>query len=195
MLDRDPQERLDELAEDDLARHRLRGLDYRPDIQLLDGRANGGGGRCRDWCVAEMRMKLFELPHLAIGSPTQIAVAGVLQIHTGNLLEATRRIESGSEFIGERLIVDKAVGAGRADGPFVEVHRLNVAAVDARNLGVDQRGSGFEILRAILRPYFELPLVGGQRLDMLPAPVGGRGIAGRRLAKRTIEVVLRRFKM
>src|SRR6267154_5251609 len=100
MLDRDPQERLDELAEDDLAGHRLRSLDHRPDIQLLGGRADGSGRRCSDWCVAEMRMKLFELPHLAISSPTQIAVAGVLQIHTGNLLEATRRIEAGSQFIG-----------------------------------------------------------------------------------------------
>src|SRR6266481_5607971 len=45
-----------------------------------------------------MRMKLFELPHLAVGSPTQISVAGVLQIHTGNLLEAMRRVEAGSEF-------------------------------------------------------------------------------------------------
>src|SRR6202521_3015090 len=98
MFDRDPQQRLDELTKDDLARHRLRGLEHRPDIQPLDGRANGSGGRCRDWCVAEMRMKLFELPHLAICSPTQIAVAGVLQIRTGDLLEATRRIKVGRDF-------------------------------------------------------------------------------------------------
>ena len=69
MLDRDPHEPLDELVEDDLARHRLRGLEHGPDIQLFDGRTNGSGGRCRDWCVAEMRMKLFELPDLAVGSP------------------------------------------------------------------------------------------------------------------------------
>ena len=65
-------------------------------------------------------MKLFELPHLAISSPTQIAVTGVLQIHAGDLLEATGCVEAGSEFIGERFIVNKAVGAGRADGLFVE---------------------------------------------------------------------------
>src|ERR1700716_2394524 len=140
MFDRDPQERLDELTEDDLAGHRLRGLEHRPDIQLLEGRANGSGGRCRDWCVAEMRMKLFELPHLAIGSPTQIAVAGVLQIHAGNLLEAMRRVEAGSQFIGERLIVNKAVCVSRADGLFVEAHRFNIAAVDPRDLGPDQCG-------------------------------------------------------
>ena len=40
MFDRDPQQRLDELTEDDLAGHRLRGLEHRPDIQLLDWRTN-----------------------------------------------------------------------------------------------------------------------------------------------------------
>src|ERR1700730_9016381 len=101
-------------------------------------------------------MKLFELPHLAIGSPKQIAVAGVLQIHSGNFLEATRRIEAGGEFIGNLLIVNEAVGAGRADGLFVEAHRVNIAAVDASNLGADQRGAVLEIVGAIRRPELEL---------------------------------------
>jgi hypothetical protein len=34
MLNRDPQEHLDELADLDLARHGLRGLDHRPDLHL-----------------------------------------------------------------------------------------------------------------------------------------------------------------
>src|SRR3979411_1896770 len=105
MFGRDAQERLDERTVGDLAGHCLCGLEHRPDIQLRDGRTNGSGGRWSDRCVAEMCMKLFELPHLAIGSPTQIAVAGVLQIHAGNLLEATRRIEAGREFIVERTTV------------------------------------------------------------------------------------------
>src|SRR5713101_4146406 len=155
MFDPDPQERLDELTEDDLTGHRLRGLEHRPDIQLLDGRANGGCGRGRGWCVAEMRMELFELPYLAIGSPTQIAVAGVLQIHTGDLLEATRRIEAGSQFIGERLIVNKTVGASRADGLFVEAHRISITAVDASHFGADQGGAVLKIVRAVLRPHLE----------------------------------------
>src|SRR5258706_8425969 len=148
MLDGDPQQRLDELTEDDLPGHRLRGLEHRPDIQPLDGGANGRGGRC-GWGVAEMRMKLFELPHLAIGSPTQIAVAGVLQIRTGNLLEATRRIEAGRQFIGERLIVNKTVGASRADRLFVEALGIKLPAFDPRYLGADQRGAVLEIVRAI----------------------------------------------
>ena len=43
MLDRDPHQRFDELAEYDLTRHRLGSLDHRPDVQLLDGRADGRG--------------------------------------------------------------------------------------------------------------------------------------------------------
>src|ERR1700738_5526150 len=100
-----------------------------------------------------MRMKLLELPYFAIGSPAQIAVAGVLQIHAGNLLEAARRVEAGSEFIGERLILNKTAGAGRADGLFVEAHRVNVAAVDASNLRAGQRGGGFGTVRAFGRPH------------------------------------------
>jgi hypothetical protein len=37
MLERDSHERFDELAELDLARHRLRSLDHCPDVQLLNG--------------------------------------------------------------------------------------------------------------------------------------------------------------
>src|SRR5258706_2054895 len=109
MLDRDPQQRLDELAEFDLARYRLRGLEHRSDIQLLGGRANGGGGRCRDRCVAEMRMKLFELPHLAVGAPAETTVPGVAQVELGELIEAARPVEGGSALIGDRLVVDEAV--------------------------------------------------------------------------------------
>jgi hypothetical protein len=165
MFDYNSQQRLDELSEDDLPGHRLRGLEHRPDIQLLDERTNGSG-RCTDWCVAEMRIKLFELPHLAIGAPTQISVAGVLQIHAGNLLEAMRRIEAGSDFIGERLIVNKAVGAGRADGLFVEVLGIERPDFEASDLGGDQRRTVREILRAVLRPHLELLVMGGQRFQM-----------------------------
>src|SRR5258708_21727426 len=72
MFDRDPQKRLDELIEDDLTGHRLRSLEHRPDIQPLGGRAKGSGGRCPDWRVAGVRMKLFEFPHLPCRPPATI---------------------------------------------------------------------------------------------------------------------------
>src|SRR3984893_16210092 len=142
-----------------------------------------------------MRMKLFELPHLAIGSPTQIAIARVLQIHAGDLLEPARRIEAGSEFIGDRLIMNKAVGAGRADGLFVEAFGIELPAFDPRDLGADQRGAVLEIVRAIRRPELELPLMRSDSVQALPSLAGWRGIAGGGLRQCAEEMVFRRFEL
>ena len=134
-----------------------------------------GAGR---WlCPLEVRIQLVELPHLAVGAPAQIAVAGVPQIHVRDLLEAARRVEARGEFVGERLVVNEAVGARRADGLFVEALGVELAAFQAGDLGADQRGAVLEVLRAILRPDLELSVVGGQSLQMLLALVGGCGIA------------------
>jgi hypothetical protein len=83
MFGGDPHEPLDELVEDDLAGHRLRSLDQRPDIELFDGRADGDGGGSRDWRVAEMRMKVFELPHLSECAPAQITAPRFPQTSMG----------------------------------------------------------------------------------------------------------------
>ena len=111
-----------------------------------------------------------------------------------DLLETACRVEARGEFVGERLIVDKAVRVCRADGLFVKMLGIELAAFDACDLRAHQRGAVFEILRAILRPYFELSVVSGQSLDMLLSLVGRCGIAGCRVGKRTIEVILRRFE-
>jgi hypothetical protein len=90
MLERDSDERLDELAELDLARHRLRSLDHCPHIQLLN--------RCIDRCaprswgglLTQPGMALVELPHFAQRAPAQIAVPGVAQIRIRDPLDAAR---------------------------------------------------------------------------------------------------------
>src|SRR6202171_1222190 len=122
MFDRDPQERLDELPEDDLAGHRLRRLEHRPDIQLLDGRANGSGGRCRDWRIAEMRVKLFELPHLAERAPAKIAAPRLPQIRVGDRIEAARRAEPRGHLMGQALVLHETVLASRPNGLLVQTH-------------------------------------------------------------------------
>src|SRR6202162_2795008 len=101
----------------------------------------------------------MELPHLTIGSPTEVAVPGILQICMRDLLETTCRIEVRGEFVGEGLIVDKTVCVRRADGLFVEAHGIEVAALNACYLRAYQRGAVFEILRAVPRPNVELVLV------------------------------------
>ena len=63
--------------------------------------------------------------------------------------------------------MDKAVFVCRADGLFVKVLGVELAAFDACDLRADQRGAVFEILRAILGPYLELSVVSCQCLEML----------------------------
>src|SRR5580700_2242859 len=111
-----------------------------------------------------------------------------------DLLETTCRIEVRSEFVGDRLIVDKAVFVGRPDGLFVKVLGLELAAFDACYLRAYQRGAVFELLGAVLRPYLELSVVCGQIHDMLLSLVGRRGIARRGPGKRAIKLILCHLK-
>ena len=160
-------------------------LDRRPD--------RVGRTRCA-FVLPQLRIELIELPHLAIGAPTQIAVAGVPQIGLGDRLEATRRVEARGQFVGERLVVNKAVGAGRADGLFVEALGIELAAFEARDLGADQGGTVFEILWAIRRPELEFPVEGGQCVDMLP-PIGRRRVAGGGVGQRAVELIFGLFEV
>ena len=71
--------------------------------------------------LPQPRMELLKLPHLAVGSPTQIAGPGLPQISVCDHLEAARGVKAGGQLVGERLVVDKAVCARRHDRRFVEV--------------------------------------------------------------------------
>ncbi len=144
--------------------------------------------------VSQVRIHLLELPHLAVGAPTQIAVAGVPQIQMRDLLEAARRVEARGELVGERLIVDEAVGARRADGLFVKPLGVELAAFQAGDLGADQRGAVLEVLRAILRPDLKLPVVRSNSVQVL-LPLAGRcGVAAGGLGQRAVKVIFRRSR-
>ncbi len=130
-------ESLDELAEFNLARHRLRSLDNCPDIQLLDGRAEGGGGRrCR--FLAQLRVQLLKLPHLAQRAPAEIAVPCVPQIGVGNRLEAARRVEPRSHLMGQALVLYKTIPASRLNGLLVQAHCIGLSPFEAGDLGQDE---------------------------------------------------------
>src|ERR1700681_4379759 len=118
-----------------------------------------------------MRIRLIELPNLAVGTPAEGAVPGVAQRHVRDFLKTTCRVKAPGEFVGERLVVDKVICAGRADGLLVEAHRVEGAAFNSRDLGGDKRSSVGEVLGAVLRPRVELLVVGGQRLQMAIALV------------------------
>src|SRR5262249_3471572 len=111
-----------------------------------------------------------------------------------DLLQATGRVEARSDFPSERLIVNKAVRLRRANRLLVQAHSVEVAALYARDLRAHQRDAILEILRAMLRPDFELPMVSPQSLAML-RPLVGRGRSpGGRVGKGPIEVILCRFE-
>src|SRR5260370_25245312 len=112
MFDRNPHQGLDELGEDDLAKHGLRRLDYRPDIQLHDRRADRGDWRGRSSLRVKGRVRLVNLPHLAECTPTEIAVAGVSQIGVRDRLKAAHGIEPRSNFMRDGFIVNEAVFPG-----------------------------------------------------------------------------------
>src|ERR1700730_19388192 len=101
----------------------MRYFDYRRKIKVFD--------RCFDRArrsryrrlFPEVRKQPVELPHLAIRSPAKVAIAGVPQIYPRYLLESLRCIEASGEFVGERLILDKAVFARRPYGLLIKAHR------------------------------------------------------------------------
>src|SRR5258705_2623166 len=111
-------------------------------------------------------MKLIELAHLAIGSPPQVAVPGVSQVEMRYFIEATGRVEARSKFVGERLVLDEAIDAGRADALLIEPHSIDVTTFQASDLGSDQRGAVFEVLWPLVAPDLELPALGRQRCAM-----------------------------
>ena len=91
--------------------------------------------------------------------------------------------------------MNKPIGAGRADGLFVEALGIELAALQAGDLGADQRGAVLEILRAIRRPDLELLVMRSDSVQVLLPLAGCRGIAGGGLRQCAVEMIFRRFEM
>src|SRR5215831_19717857 len=117
-------------------------------------------------------MELIELPHLCIGSPSEVTPSCVSQVDMRDFLEAARRVKAGSQLIGERFVVDKVVVSRRADGLFIQMLGIEHAALDPGDLRADQRGAVLEIFGAVLRPNSDPFVMPGQSLQMLSALIG-----------------------
>src|SRR2546427_13104934 len=107
-------------------------------------------------------MELIELPHLAVGAPAQVAVPGLSQVDLGDPLDSSRCVEARCELARERLVVDESVRPRRGDRPLVEAHRVGMAALDARDLGADEDGSGPAGRLAVSGPLLALAVGGCQ---------------------------------
>src|SRR6266436_3505208 len=157
-------------------------------------RRTNGARRAGTWVfLSEVWIRLVELSHLPDGSPTEVAIACAPQIQVRDLPEPTRRVKARGQFVSERLIVNKAICAGRADRLLVETLSIELAALDPGDLCADKRSAVLEILRAVPRPNVKLVVVGFQGLEMPRFLIGRRGIPGCRVGKRVIEAKLYRL--
>jgi len=68
------------------------------------------------------------LPDLAVGTPAEVAVPGVVQIHVRDLLKTAGRVEARRELICERFSVDKSICVCRVDGLFVKMRSVALAS-------------------------------------------------------------------
>src|SRR5262249_24238109 len=116
-------------------------------------------------------MKLIELPDLSIGAPSQIAPPRVSQVEMCDLLESARRVKAGSQLVGERLVVNKALCACRRDGALIEVHGIERASLDTGDLSADESCTILEVLRTIRRQRPQLSLMPPNCFAMLGVPV------------------------
>src|SRR5580704_19109274 len=158
MLDGRAHQSVDQLFHNHLARDYLRDFDHGRQIQVFDMCSYDARGTSDRLLLLELRVLPIELAHFTVGSPPQVAVPGISEVEACNLLETARRVETGSEFVGERFVMKEAVCSGRADRPFVEPHRLGIATLVARELGPDQRGAIFEVFREVPGPLLELAM-------------------------------------
>ena len=191
LLNGGPHEDDEQLLPHDCAGHRLRHLDNGRKVELFRRHRERARRPGRGFFLAKVRILLPELPHLAIGSPTNIGVPGVAQIEIGDLVEPSTSIEFGSPFVGDCLILDEATVTRRTDRLFIEAHRVDIAALDARNLRAHQRGAVLEMLRATLRPDLQLPMMGSQSVEVRPSLVGSCGIATGGFGQRTVKAIIR----
>src|SRR2546430_1745141 len=195
MLDRSTHQRIDQLVENDFTSEGLADACHGGEVELFDrgadrvGRSTGGGFLHR-----QVRMELVELKDFASCAPSEIAVAGISQVRIRDGPEPTGSVEASRKFVRERFVVDEIVLASRPDRRFIQALRIEFSPLDASNLGADQQRTVLEILWTILRPYTQLFVLSGQRLEMLVVLTGARGIAGRGMAERAIETGLGRLK-
>src|SRR6516164_2538220 len=150
---------VNELFHDHLAREGLRDFDHSRKIELFDRCLDRACWTGRVLALPQPRMELLELPHLSVGSPSEIALPRVSQVEMRDLLEAAGRVKARGQLVGERLVVYEPVCACRHDGALIQLHGIEGASLDMDNLSADQRCTILEVLRAIRRPGLKLSLV------------------------------------
>src|SRR5438094_6263780 len=145
MLERGAHQLVEQLFQDNCARDRLRQLDHGREVEVFDRRPDRARRTGNSRLIPKLWIYLIELPYLAIRSPAEIAVPGISQIGMRNGFEPPCGVEASGKLIRNRLVVDEAVCASRAHGLLVELLGIERAALDARDLGADERSAVLEV--------------------------------------------------
>jgi hypothetical protein len=124
----------------------LRDLQHGRKIQLLDRRAIRASRLGCRFGFPNARVQLDELPHFAVGSPSLVAVPSFAEVEILECFEATRCIEPRGQLVRQSFVLDEALLARRPNGLLIQTAGLNFPAVQAGNLGADQRDSVCEVL-------------------------------------------------
>ena len=132
VLDGRAHQRVDQLLQHDLTRHRFGHLDHGRQIEVLDGCLDRRGRIGDRLLGSDLRIELLELSNLCVRAPAAIAVAGIPQVGRRNLLEAARRVKASGPLVGDRL----DCGQSRGCAPNARLsHR-----------GLERRARGLRIL-------------------------------------------------
>ena len=188
-------QRVDQPLKHDLTRNRFGHLDHGRQIEVLDGCLYR---RCRigDRLLgSDLRIELLELSNLCVRAPAAIAVAGIPQVGRRNFLEAARRVKASGPLVGDRLIVDKALGVRRTHGFLIEVLSVEHAAFNPGDFRTHDRCAILKGDRVVLGPHVELLVVTDESLEVLPPLVARGNIVGCRMRERTVEVKFDGFEV
>src|SRR5262245_65896869 len=128
--------------------------------------------------VGEIGILRLELPDLALSAPLPEGVPSVSQVGPRDPIEPASPVEVRGDLEGERLVVDEAVVARRTNGLLVELHRIGVTSLDARDLGGYQGSAVAEILGTCPGTRIEPLAMCGECCEMRLAFAGGLGITG-----------------
>ena len=152
-------QRVDHPLKHDLTRNRFGHLDHGRQIEVLDG-CLYRGCRIGDRLLgSDLRIELLELSNLCIRAPAAIARAGIPQVGRRNLLEAALRVKASGPLVGDRLIVDKALGVRRTHGFLIEVLSFEHAAFNPGDFRTNDRRAVLKSHGVMFGPHFELLVV------------------------------------
>ena len=96
-----------------------------------------GGGRAA--IPAQQGIALIELPDLAFRAPARKAAARLPEMGAAAGRIAAGEMEARRKLMGDPLVLDEALVAGRLNGLLVEAHGLAVMPFEAGDLGRHQR--------------------------------------------------------